>query len=128
MPPKVKTDEELHPENYFKSPVGHPRDRIIVHPSQKIPKEGLFLSLNGFAFLIKPGVEVNIPRPVRHMLDTRIETETIQGDDGKEYTRDIPRITYTLVRENVAEDGESLPSPEAIEAAKAQGEKEVSFP
>jgi hypothetical protein len=122
MPPKVKTEEELHPENFFKSPVGHPRDRIIVHPSMEIPKEGLFLSLNGFAFLVKPGVEIDLPRPVRLMLDTRIKTETIQGDDGKDYTRDIPRITYTLVKEGV-----NLPSPEAIDAEKAEEGKNLTF-
>ena len=126
MPSKPKTDEltdqEMHPEKYFISPVGHPRDRVLIHQSSEIPKEGLFLSLNGFAFLVKPGEEVNLPRPVRLMLDTRIKTETIQGDDGKEYHRDIPRITYTLIREDV-----EMPSPEAIDAEKKQVEKELTF-
>jgi len=123
MPSKPKTEEEKNPEGFFKSPVGHPRDRIIIHPSIKIPKEGLFLALNGFAFLVKPGEEIDLPRPVRLMLDTRIETETIQGDDGKEYTRDIPRITYTLIKEGV-----NLPSPEAIDAEKARAtSKDLTF-
>ena len=109
---RVKTDEELHPERYFSSPVGHPRDRIVIHESMEIPKEGLFLSLNGFAILAKPGVEIDLPRPMRKMLDTRIKTETIQGDDGKEYKRNIPRITYTLIKEDV----DKLPSAAVIAA------------
>ena len=122
MPSKPKTDQEKNPEGFFTSPVGHIRDRILVHPSMEIPKEGLFLSLNGYAFLIKPGTEVDVPRPVRLMLDTRIKTETIQGDDGKDYTRDIPRITYTLIKEGV-----NIPSPEAIGAEKENAGKEMTF-
>ena len=109
MPQVKKTDQELHPENYFTSPQGHIRDRIILHESQEIPKEGMFISLNGYGFLAKAGIAIDIPRPVRQMIDTRIRTQTIQGDDGKEYSRDIPRLTYTLVKEGI-----NLPEPEQI--------------
>ena len=122
MPSKPKTEEEKSPEKFFNSPIGHIRDRIVIHPSMEIPKEGLFLSLNGFGFLIKPGQEIDLPRPVRLMIDTRIKTETIQGDDGKEYTRDIPRFTYTLIKEGV-----NIPSPEAIEDEKAREDKTLTF-
>ena len=119
---RVKTDQEKHPEKYFTSPLGHIRDRIILHESLEIPKEGMFISLNGYSFLAKPGVEIDLPRPVRLMLDTRIKTETIHGQDGEEYTRNIPRITYTLVKE-----GCNIPTPEVTDAAnaeEAQTEKE----
>jgi hypothetical protein len=107
--PKQKlTDEQLHPENYFNGPEGHIRDRIIINQSPEIPKEGQFISLNGYAFLAKPGVEIDIPRPVRLMLDRRIRTDTTQSEDNlgamKTFTRDIPRITYTLVKEGVNAD------------------------
>lgn len=108
---REKTDQEKHPEKYFTSPEGHIRDRIIIHESLEIPKEGLFLSLNGFPFLAKPGVEIDLPRPVRLMLDTRIKTETVQGDDGRDHVRHIPRFTYTLVKEGV-----NIPDPEVIDA------------
>lgn len=109
MPFVKKTDQELHPENYFTSPVGHLRDRIIIHESMEIPKEGLFISLNGYPFLAKPGVEIDLPRPVRLMLDTRIKTESTQDRDGNIHTRNIPRITYTLVKEGV-----DIPDPEVV--------------
>lgn len=118
MAPKQKaSDQDLNPENYFISPVGHPKDRIIIHESMEIPKEGLFISLNGFPFLCKPGVEIDIPRPVRQMLDTRIKTETLQGDDGKEYKRHIPRITYTMVKEDVG----AIPAAEVIDSMGVDG-------
>jgi hypothetical protein len=102
---RQKTPQELNPELYFTSSKGHPRDRIIIHESQDMPKEGLFLSLNGIAFLAKPDVEIDLPRPVRQMLDTRVRTETRRVDDGNGnmivHTRNIRRFTYTLVKENV---------------------------
>lgn len=101
MPSKPKTDEELHPENYFFSPAGHPKDRVIIQESSDIPREGQFVGLNGYSYLIKPGFEVDLPRPVRLMLDTRIRTETIQGEDGKDHHRHIKRIVYQLVKEDI---------------------------
>jgi hypothetical protein len=99
---KAKED----PNNYFNSPVGHIRDRIKVNPDKDIPRQGMFVSLNGFAFQIVPGKEVDIPRPVRLMLDTRIKTETEQDENGNSYTRDIPRFTYQLIKEGVNLDAE----------------------
>lgn len=107
------TEQERYPDQFFSSPAGHIKDRIIIHDNQKLPREGLFISLNGYGFLAKAGVEIDIPRPVRLMLDTRIETETLQADDGnggmKQFTRDIPRVTYTLIKEGV-----NIPDPEVI--------------
>jgi hypothetical protein len=96
-----KTDQEKHPEKYFTSPIGHPRDRIRINENPELPKEGIFMSLNGFAFLAKAGVEIDLPRPVRLMLDTRIKTETIQDENGKDHLRNISRITYMLIKEDV---------------------------
>lgn len=107
MPSPKKTDEQVHPDKYFTGPAGHVRDRVIIHESSDIPREGQFISLNGYSYLIKPGFEVDIPRPVRLMLDTRIRTETIQGEDGKEHHKHIKRINYTLVKEDI--DGALVP-------------------
>jgi len=107
---------------YFISPIGHVRDRIIIHESPDFPKEGLSLGLNGFHFLAKPGVEIDIPRPVRKMLDTRLYTTLIQGQDGVIYTRNIPKVSYTVIRENVGEDGDAnIPAPEVIAGSKSLG-------
>jgi len=112
--PKLKTPQEKHPEKYFTGLDVHPRDRIVIHDSSRIPKEGQFISLNGYGFLAKPEVEIDLPRPVRLMLDTLIETETTYDQNGKEYTRDLRRITYTLVKEGV-----NLPENAPLEQATA---------
>ena len=108
-----RTAQEANPEKYFNSPKGHPRDRIVIHESSDIAREGQFMSLNGYSFLVKPGVEVDLPRPVRLMLDTRIRTETLQDENGKEYRRDIPRITYTMIKEDVQAEEEEEKDLEA---------------
>lgn len=122
MPTPKKTDEELHPENYFTSPVGHIRDRIIINESPEIPKEGLFLSLNGFAILAKPGVPIDIPRPMRLVLDNRITTETTQDHEGKDHRRHMKRITYQLIKEGV-----NIPGPEVISKQAESSEEKISF-
>jgi len=101
---------------FFDSPVGHIRDRIIINPSPEIPKFGQFVSLNGFPFQIVPGKEIDLPRPVRLMLDTRIKTETHQEGD-ETFTQDIPRFTYTLIKAgvNVGENGQILTPAEMAE-------------
>jgi hypothetical protein len=107
---------------FFNSPLGHIRDRVRFHQSPDIPKEGIFVSLNGFPFQIKPDEDIDIPRPVLKMIDTRIRTDTQQGEDGKPYTRDIPRYTYTVIKlgVNLDEAGKVISSvknePQATQA------------
>jgi hypothetical protein len=117
MASQSKTDQERHPEKYFTSPKGHPKDLIRINESPDLPKEGVFFGLNGYQYLAKPGVEIKIPRPVRLMLDTRIRTETQRVDEGNgnvvAYPRDYPRITYTLLKEDV--DAE-VPVPKETES------------
>lgn len=104
-------------EKFFISGDGHPKDRVIIHGHPALPKEGLFIGLNGVQHLAPYDIEIDLPRPMRQMLDTRIYTETIQGQDGKTYTRDLRRVNYTLVKEDVG--GEEIPAPEVIAAEKA---------
>jgi len=102
--PRVKTDKQKNPLDYFTGPGAHIRDRIIIHEHPDIPAEGLFVSLNGYPFLAKPGEEVDIPRPVREMLDTRIVTITRQDDEGKDHVKDIKRVNYTIIKEAVNQE------------------------
>ncbi len=119
-PDREKTEQERHPERYFVSPIGHPRDRVILHESAEATKGGRFISLNGFSFWAQSGVELDLPRPVRLMLDTLIKTETITHDDGTgrlvSESRNIPRFTYTLIKEDI----ENIPEPEVIAAGVSE--------
>jgi len=113
------------PNHYFNSPVGHVKDRILIHQGPDVPIEGIFLSVNGFPFLAKAGVEIDIPRPVRQMLDTRIKTITEQDPmTGKNYNRDILRFPYVLIKEGVNLDSEGkviVPPSSVPEAATSAG-------
>lgn len=115
----AKKDQELHPEKYFLNPIGHIRDRIVINESSDLPHGGQYIALNGFGFLAKPNVEIDLPRPVRLMLDTRIKTETIHSFDEQTgarevHLRDIPRITYRVIKlgVNLDKDGKII-KPEA---------------
>lgn len=98
-------------EDLFLSPKGHPRDRILVHENPNLPSDGLFVALNGYSFHIPLGIPVDVPRPVRQMLETRIQTEhrTVLDAPGKVsiHSRNIPRIPFVLIAENV--DAEPVP-------------------
>ena len=115
------TDQERNPEKYFVSPAGHPRDRIILHESLEATKGGRFIGLNGFAFWAQAGVEIDLPRPVRLMLDTLVRTETMKTDDGnggyRTSSRDIRRFTYTLLKEDV---GAEVPEAAVIDSQKTE--------
>jgi hypothetical protein len=109
---------------FFNSPIGHVKDRIIINESPDIPKEGIFISLNGFPFLAQAGKEIDIPRPVRIMLDTRIKTDTVEDNDGLRHTRNIKRFTYQIVKLGVNLDAEGnviVEKPEEPVTAAMQG-------
>jgi hypothetical protein len=112
--------------DFFDSPIGHIRDRIVINPSQDIPKFGQFVSLNGYSFQIVPGKEIDLPRPVLRMLDTRIKMETHQEGD-ETFTQDIPRFTYTLIKAgvNVGENGQILTPAEVAERDAAAANQEA---
>ena len=92
---------------FFTGAKGHPVDKIIINESPDCPKEGRFFSLNGHAYNAPEGIEIEIPRPVRDMLDTRIETQSRQASDGKNYSKDIKRVTYRLIEEDIYRPKES---------------------
>jgi len=46
--------------------------RIILEENDDIPPTGLFVSLNGRAYLIKPGEEVDLPNPVLEILENAV--------------------------------------------------------
>lgn len=96
-----KNEDGSDAPGYFSHPRGHIRDRVILHETPTSPKNGQFVSLNGFGFQIVYNKEVDLPRPVLEMMKTRIQSETTKDDDGNETTRNWPRFNFTVVKENV---------------------------
>jgi hypothetical protein len=97
-----KNEDGTDAPGFFTHPRGHVRDRIILHETKESYKEGQFVGLNGFPFLIQYNKELDLPRPVLQMLRTRIQTIILKDKDtGVETVRNIPRFNFTVVKENV---------------------------
>jgi hypothetical protein len=97
-----KKEDGTDAEGFFTHPRGHIRDRIILHETRESYKEGQFIGLNGFPFLVQYNKEVDVPRPVIKMLRTRIVTIVEKDTEtGVETVRHLPRFNFTVVKENV---------------------------
>lgn len=97
-----KMEDGTDAPGYFTHPRGHIRDRIILHETMNSFKEGQFIGLNGFPFLVQYNKEVDVPRPVIEMLRTRIEEKIEKNlETGEETVRRIPRFNFTVVALNV---------------------------
>ena len=97
-----KNEDGTDAPGYFTHPRGHVRDRIILHETMDSPKEGQFVGLNGFPFLVQYNKEIDVPRPIIQMLRTRI-ADKIEKDPqtGIETVRHISRFNFSVVKENV---------------------------
>ena len=111
-------------KKFFVNSKGHIRDRVIINENEKFPMEGVFVSLNGYAYQIKPGEEIDLPRPVLEMLDTRFTDVPITDREGRIIdTKQVKRVTYTVIKRDVGDPGEVPVVPVALlrereEAAK----------
>jgi hypothetical protein len=77
--------------------------------------------------MVPPDVEIDLPRPVRLMLDTRIKTETRRTDDGRGnvniHTRNMKRYTYTVVKLDVEKS--DIPEAAVIVAVAEQADAQA---
>src|SRR5574337_668838 len=73
--------------------------RVILEEVDEIPPIGLFVGVNGNGFLIKPGVEVDLPMEVIHVLNNAVQSTPIVDDDSKSVTgwRERMRYPYRVV-------------------------------
>lgn len=51
--------------------------RIVLEENENIPPTGLFLGLNGASFMLRPGVEADVPQGIVDILDHAVMTTTI---------------------------------------------------
>lgn len=67
--------------------------------SEDMPAHGIPVSVNGTAYLIKPGRPVNVPRFVLRAIDNAIAERPIQDASGGKIRgyRKVQRFTYTLI-------------------------------
>lgn len=93
---EAKRAEEM--EKVKEGPDGWRFDKVPVrfHEAEDMPPGGIQVQVNGYAYVIQPGVVVEVPRAVLGVIDNAIQTKPVISADGKvRGYRDVPRYSYT---------------------------------
>jgi hypothetical protein len=73
--------------------------RIKLAHSRDIPPSGLYLGHNGKGYLLKPGIEANVPEFLLDVLDNAVMKKPVTGANGQvESWEDQPRFMYSIIR------------------------------
>lgn len=73
--------------------------RIKLAHSKDIPPSGLYLGHNGRGYLLKPGVEADVPEFLLDVLDHAVQARPVTGPNGQvKGWEDQPRFMYSIVR------------------------------
>ena len=74
------------------------RVKIILEENDEVPPTGLFLSVNGMGYLLKPGVEAEVPEFLLEVLDNASQqVPRTEGDRIVGYKQKL-RFPYRLAR------------------------------
>lgn len=98
----MELEANLHPEPTVQKPKppGQPeRVRIVLDEDDSIPPGGLHLGLNGYAYRLMPGMEVDVPIGIIDILDHAIMSVPVT-DPGTMKTigyREKRRYSYRRV-------------------------------
>lgn len=73
--------------------------RIKLAHNKDIPPSGLYLGHNGTGYLLKPGLEADVPEFLLDVLDNAVTKRPITNASGQiEGWEDQPRFMYSIVR------------------------------
>jgi len=65
-------------------PIGMPETvRVILDENEHIPPNGQYFGINGTGYLLKAGIEANVPKGIVDILDNAIETVPIVDPDTR---------------------------------------------
>ena len=87
-------------------PVSKPKKtRIILEENDNISPSGQFFQLNGEAYMLRPGVEVDVPEGIIEILDHAVESRPVIDPQSRQVTgyRDRLRFPYRTVRAKSAD-------------------------
>ena len=82
-------------------PVSKPKmTRIILEENDNISPSGQFFQLNGDAYMLRPGIEVDVPEGIIEILDHAVESRPVIDPQSRQVTgyRDRLRFPYRTVR------------------------------
>src|ERR1035437_7697278 len=94
----------LSPETDKKvPPVGMPETvRIVLEENDNIPSNGLYLGHNGSGYLLRPGMEANVPVGLIDILDHAVESRPVIDPITRQPTGWRDRMRYPYRRVAVA--------------------------
>ena len=80
--------------------------RIILEENDGIPPTGQFFGLNGRSYMLKPGVEVNVPKGIIDILDNAVTSTAIIDSQSQKVIgyRSQMRYPYRVMRSAPAGD------------------------
>lgn len=78
-----------------------PKVRIVIEENEGIPPGGQFISINGFAYNIIPGEEVDVPEQLLDVLDNARVSRPIRNKHLQIVGyRQASRVPYRIVRKS----------------------------
>jgi len=76
---------------------GVKRVRIFLEENDEIPPTGLFMSVNGVGYVLRPGEEADVPEFLLEVLDhAEVSTPRTEGDQIKGY-KSRSRFPYRII-------------------------------
>lgn len=80
-------------------PVGK-KIRIILEENDEIPPTGQFFGINGAGFLLKPGVEADVPDSIIEILNNAVKSKPVIDPNTRRINdwRNTPRFPYRVIR------------------------------
>lgn len=93
-----------------KTPIGLPKTtRIILEENDNIPPTGQFFGVNGRSYILKAGVEAEVPQGIIDILDNAVMSAAIIDPETRKVVgyRNAMRYPYRVIR-NKASSEEDL--------------------
>jgi hypothetical protein len=99
----IDTPGEAKPDAVVEALARDERVKIVLEDNDNTPPGGVFGGCDGRGFLIQPGIEVNVPESVLHVLDCAIMSIPLV-DQGRRVVgyKDRLRFPYRIVTERRA--------------------------
>jgi hypothetical protein len=77
-----------------KAVVTERRVRIVLEENEGIPPSGQFFGINGVGYMLKPGMEADVPLAIVDILNNAIISKPIVDPDTKQVTGFKPRLRF----------------------------------
>lgn len=74
------------------------RVKIVLEENDEVPPTGLFLSVNGVGYVLRPGEEADVPEYLLEVLDHAVTSSPRTNDERIVGYKDRSRFPYRIVK------------------------------